>query len=69
MERSIHGFQGLVGEAQRLHQHFIVGSARVGLLERAAREGECPFPEATISGALRRGYDPVPLTARRLPVV
>jgi glyoxylase-like metal-dependent hydrolase (beta-lactamase superfamily II) len=38
-------------------------------LEEAARQGEWPFPERTVRDALRRGYDQVPRTARRLPLV
>jgi hypothetical protein len=49
--------------------HVIVGSIASVPLEQVAREGEWPLPEATVLGALRRGYDPVPRTARWLPFV
>ena len=57
------GDVGLVAEA------IFDAASRSVPLEQAAREGEWPFPERTVLDALRRGYDQVPRTARRLPLV
>ena len=57
------GDVGLVAEA------IFDAASRSVPLEEAAREGEWPFPERTVLDALRRGYDQVPRTARRLPLV
>jgi hypothetical protein len=63
MERSITGSCTWWGKRSASTN---VVSAHVGSLDQAARKGEWPFPEATVLGALRGGYDPVPRTARRL---
>ncbi len=57
------GDVGLVAEA------IFDAASRSVPVEQAAREGEWPFPERTVLAALRRGYDQVPRTARRLPLV
>ena len=59
----LRGDVGLVAEA------IFDAASRSVPVEQAAREGEWPFPEATVLAALRRGYDQVPRTARRLPLV
>jgi glyoxylase-like metal-dependent hydrolase (beta-lactamase superfamily II) len=57
------GDVGMVAEA------IFDAASRSVPVEEAARQGEWPFPEQTVRDAIRRGYDQVPRTARRLPLV
>jgi glyoxylase-like metal-dependent hydrolase (beta-lactamase superfamily II) len=57
------GDVGLVAEA------IFDAASRSVPIEEAARDGRWPFPERTVLDALRRGYDQVPRTPRRLPLV